>query len=174
MLDLTQNEIDDVRRSGYRPQIIGITTNSNRVLFVYHKEYDLWMFPQGGVDNGEDLETAFWREMAEELGEEFISTFDRSLNFILEDQSTFPPDKQGSRSLKSDDGKEVFMKGKVYFVLAAESKTDKLDIAKTEFDDHKWVSYDEAQDLIKKIYQKGKQRITKQIVEELRSKNLVK
>ncbi|MBH23824.1 MAG: RNA pyrophosphohydrolase [Myxococcales bacterium] len=29
---------------------------------------DTWQFPQGGVDKGEDLETAMWRELEEELG----------------------------------------------------------------------------------------------------------
>ncbi len=174
MLDLTQQEIDDVRKSGYRPQVIGVSINKNRVLFMYHKEYDLWMFPQGGIDNGENLEASFWREMEEELGSGFVSKFDRNLNFILEDQSTFPPTKQGSRSLKTDEGKEVFMKGKVYFVIAAESGTDELDISKTEFDDYKWASFDEAQDLIEKIYQRGKQRITRKIVEQLKSKDLIK
>ncbi|MBT3230431.1 NUDIX domain-containing protein [Candidatus Uhrbacteria bacterium] len=174
MLDLSQSEINDIRKSGYRPQVIGITTNDSKVLFVYHKEYDLWMFPQGGIDNGESLEVAFWREMGEELGNEFVDKFDRNLNFILEDQSTFPPAKQGSRSLKTDDGQDIFMKGKVYFVLASESSTTELDIEKTEFDHHKWTNYEEAQELIDSIYQRGKQRITRQIVDELKSKNLIK
>ena len=174
MLDLTQQEIDDIRKSGYRPQIIGISVHNQRVLFVYHKEYKLWMFPQGGIDNGENLETAFWREMDEELGSEFVKQFDRKLNFILEDQSTFPPEKQGSRSLKTDKGQEIFMRGKVYFVIAAEAGAEELDISKTEFDDYKWVDYAQAQDLIDSIYQRGKQRITREIVDQLKTKNLIK
>lgn len=174
MLDLTQKEIDEIRESGYRPQVIGVSVNENKVLFVYHKEFDLWMFPQGGIDNGENLKTAFWREMAEELGDDFVNGFDRNLTFLLEDQTTFPPAKQGSRSLRTDKGKEVFMKGKVYFALAAESKTAELNISKTEFDDYKWASYGEAQELIEKIYQKGKQRITRDVVERLKTKSLIK
>ena len=174
MIDLTQEEIDDVRKSGYRPQIIGSIVNNGRVLFMYHKEYDLWMFPQGGIDNGEDLEKAFWREMGEELGSEFVDGFDRRPSFIMEDQSTFPPEKQGSRSLETDDGQEIYMKGKVYFVLAAEAGTDELDVSKTEFNDYKWASFDEAQDLIDLIYQRGKQRITREIVNQLKLKGLVK
>ena len=174
MLDLTQQEIDDVRKSGYRPQVIGVLINNRRALFMYRKEYDLWMFPQGGIDNGENLETAFWREMSEELGEEFISKFNQHLIFIIENQSTFPPAKQGSRSLTTDTGRDVFMKGKVYFALAAESSTDKLDVSKTEFDDYKWANYKDAKKLVAKIYQRGKQRITREIVEQLRSKALIK
>lgn len=173
MLDLQLNEIDEIRASGYRPQVIGVITCDHHALFVYQKEYNLWMFPQGGIDNHETLEDAFWREMTEELGSAFVSKLDRSLTFIMEDQSTFPPAKQGSRSVATDAGVDVFMKGKVYFVIHASSSDNQLDITETEFDDYKWVNFDEAQNLIKTIYQTGKQRITREIIKALHEKGLI-
>lgn len=54
----------------YRP-CVGITLfNHNRQVFVGERidNPGAWQMPQGGVDPGEDIETAFFREMREEIG----------------------------------------------------------------------------------------------------------
>lgn len=54
----------------YRPNV-GITLfNPDGLVFVgeRHDSPGAWQMPQGGVDEGEALETAFFREMREEIG----------------------------------------------------------------------------------------------------------
>lgn len=54
----------------YRPNVAMIVRNTHDML-LWCERIDLdniWQFPQGGIDPGEDAETAMWREMMEELG----------------------------------------------------------------------------------------------------------
>ena len=57
---------------GYRPCVGVMLVNSSGRVFVGrridNKEGDWWQMPQGGVDEGEDLEEAALRELAEETG----------------------------------------------------------------------------------------------------------
>lgn len=57
---------------GYRPCVGVMLVNAEGLVFVGkridNKEGDWWQMPQGGVDPGEDLDTAVYRELAEETG----------------------------------------------------------------------------------------------------------
>ena len=54
---------------GYRPNVGIILANSdNKVFWAKRIHKPAWQFPQGGVDEGEDLETALMRELWEEIG----------------------------------------------------------------------------------------------------------
>lgn len=59
---------------GYRPCVGVMLVNAEGKAFVGrridNKEGDWWQMPQGGVDPGEDLESAALRELAEETGVE--------------------------------------------------------------------------------------------------------
>ncbi|MBW8783640.1 MAG: RNA pyrophosphohydrolase [Novosphingobium sp.] len=56
----------------YRPCVGVMLVNGDGKVFVGkridNKEGDAWQMPQGGVDDGEDLRTAVWRELYEETG----------------------------------------------------------------------------------------------------------
>jgi len=54
----------------YRPNVAVILTNERDEIFVAERINvpGAWQFPQGGIDDGEDAETAMYREMAEEIG----------------------------------------------------------------------------------------------------------
>ncbi|MEN3941313.1 RNA pyrophosphohydrolase [Prosthecobacter sp. SYSU 5D2] len=54
----------------YRPNVGIILTNAKDEIFVAERINipGAWQFPQGGIDDGEDAETAMYREMAEEIG----------------------------------------------------------------------------------------------------------
>ena len=54
----------------YRPNVAAIFLNGNGEIFVAERSdvAEAWQFPQGGVDEGEDLETALKREVREEIG----------------------------------------------------------------------------------------------------------
>lgn len=58
--------------TAYRPCVGVMLINHQSKAFVGKridtKEGDWWQMPQGGVDPGEDLQTAIYRELAEETG----------------------------------------------------------------------------------------------------------
>jgi putative (di)nucleoside polyphosphate hydrolase len=54
---------------GYRPNVAMVVLNSkNKVLICRRTNTKTWQFPQGGVDNNENLEKAMYRELLEEVG----------------------------------------------------------------------------------------------------------
>ena len=58
------------KRLPYRP-CVGITLfNSTGKIFVGERidSPGAWQMPQGGIDPGEDIRAAFYREMREEIG----------------------------------------------------------------------------------------------------------
>ena len=163
----TLKELDQIRKNGHRPQVVGCFLHNKKILFLYKKEHDLWQFPQGGIDNNETIEEAVLREMKEELGSDFLKDVEVG-DLIMKDGLEFSSDKWGSRNLKTDDGEEVLMKGKKYFVIKVKAGLTELDINQTEFDDYRWLDYEEALKLTETIYQKGKKRITEEILDSLR------
>lgn len=165
-------EIDAIRKSGFRPQVVGCFLNGKKILFLFKKEHNLWQLPQGGIDNRETVEQAVSREMSEELGKEFVGA--AKINSVVgENQVAFPGHTKGSRELKTDDGQEIFMKGKKYFFVSIDTEREGLEIKNTEFDDYQWLPYDEALELSQTIYQQGKQRITLDVLHTLHHLDLL-
>ena len=54
----------------YRPNVAAILLDAQDQIFVAERINikGAWQFPQGGIDEGEDAETALFRELAEEIG----------------------------------------------------------------------------------------------------------
>ncbi len=166
------DEIDQIRKTGYRPQIVGCFLNNKKILFLYDKKYNLWQLPQGGIKNHESIEEAVKREMTEELGERFATSM--KIGSIIEQaQLEFPGKIKNSRHLESDAGEKIFMQGKKYFFVAIKTDSAEININETEFDDFKWLEFKEALELAKTIYQKGKQKITTDALESLRNSDLL-
>ena len=54
---------------GYRPNVgIVLFNNASQVLWARRSRHDGWQFPQGGIEHGETLEQAVYRELYEEVG----------------------------------------------------------------------------------------------------------
>jgi len=72
----------------YRP-CVGITLlNENGTIFVGERidHPGSWQMPQGGIDEGEELEDAFFREMREEIGTDqadILKVMDKPLRYDL-------------------------------------------------------------------------------------------
>lgn len=72
----------------YRP-CVGITLfNRDKKIFVGERidNPGSWQMPQGGIDEGETVEDAFFREMLEEIGTdeaEILKIMDRPLRYAL-------------------------------------------------------------------------------------------
>jgi putative (di)nucleoside polyphosphate hydrolase len=62
----------DPAQLGYRPCVGVMLVNGDGHVFVGkridNREGDFWQMPQGGIDEGEDLIEAVWRELHEETG----------------------------------------------------------------------------------------------------------
>ena len=54
----------------YRPNVAAILQRENGDIFVAERINikGAWQFPQGGIDSGENAETALFRELEEEIG----------------------------------------------------------------------------------------------------------
>lgn len=174
MSALNLQDLDQIRKDGLRPTAVGIFINKKRALMLYHEEYNLWQFPQGGIQNGETPEDALTREMREEIGEDLIRYSEEKPVYLGRDQIVFKSNKHGGRRLKTDDGKPVNMKGKAYLFYAIEIPVESLDMEASEFEKYSWATYDEAVDIAEKIYQPGKQRVTQKALELLKEQDLIK
>ncbi|MDF1878532.1 RNA pyrophosphohydrolase [Sulfurimonas sp. SAG-AH-194-C20] len=61
-------------KNEYRPNVAMIIVSSNypeqKEIFIAERSdlTDVWQFPQGGIDKGEEVQEALFREMEEEIG----------------------------------------------------------------------------------------------------------
>ena len=54
---------------GYRPNVgIVLFNSTGQVLWARRSRHDGWQFPQGGIEQGETVEQAAYRELYEEVG----------------------------------------------------------------------------------------------------------
>ncbi|RZJ86239.1 MAG: RNA pyrophosphohydrolase [Brevundimonas sp.] len=101
-----------------------------------------WQFPQGGVDDGEDLESAARRELQEETGVVSVEPLARTDGWIAYD---FPEGYGGSKQARGFLGqKQVWF---AYRFSGDESEID-LEAHEVEFDAWRWGRLSEACDLI--------------------------
>lgn len=102
-----------------------------------------WQFPQGGVDPGEDLETAARRELAEETGAGAASLLDRTQDWVAYD---FPPNHGGSKALRGWKGQK-----QMWFAFRFEGRDEDFNLGAhppPEFDAWRWALLEEAAELI--------------------------
>lgn len=164
----TKEELDALRKEGLRPSVVGCFINNKKLLMVYQKTFNLWQIPQGGIENGEDISSAFDRELSEEITEDFVKTH-KDLKIIGVDKIEFPPSKQGLRDMKTDSGEEVVMKGKYYYLVVTQTDETKITTDATEFSDYKWLNFEESYKLIKETNTGGKLRIYTQLLHLLKA-----
>ena len=116
----------------YRPNVAAILQNADGEILVAERSgiSNAWQFPQGGVDEGEDLETALRREVREEVG-----IAGKHLE-ILRSQGGYRYDYPDRHRKKGRfDGQE-----QTYFLcrFTGEDSDIKLDDS-PEFSRHRWI-----------------------------------
>ena len=124
---------------GYRPNVAMVVINStNKVLICRRKNTKTWQFPQGGIDNGEDIKKAMYRELSEEVG---LSKDDVSL--VGESEGTISYDIPKTIRSKVLGGKFKGQEQKWFLLkLKKDNSEIKLDNETfPEFDKYEWVSF---------------------------------
>ena len=135
----------DLNLLPYRP-CVGITLLNHAGRIFVGERIDspgAWQMPQGGIDPGEDVRTAFYREMGEEIGTdkaEILQIMDHPLRYDL------PP---GLRSRLWDGA----YRGQEQIWVAARFTGEDADInlnahTPPEFQRWQWVDPDRVMDLI--------------------------
>ena len=142
---------------GYRPNVAMVVLNSkNKVLICRRTNTKTWQFPQGGVDNNENLEKAMYRELLEEVG---LRKDD--VQYIGESDDTIIYDIPKTIRSKVLGGKFKGQEQK-WFLLRIKNDEHEIRLdyeAFPEFDTFEWVSFwqpiDRIVDFKKEAYRKA-------------------
>lgn len=102
-----------------------------------------WQFPQGGVDDGENLETAARRELAEETGVTSAGLIASTDGWIVYD---FPEGYGGSKQARGWAGQK--QRWFAFRFTGEESEIDLEAHGEIEFDAWRWGPLSDAPDLI--------------------------
>jgi putative (di)nucleoside polyphosphate hydrolase len=121
----------------YRPNVAALMINANGNLLICERSTipGAWQFPQGGVDFGEDIEQALYREIREEIGlrKEHYEILQRKVGY----RYLYPADVRSKKIQKhGNHGQE-----QTYFLCKVRSDAPEIDVNQTprEFRSYRWI-----------------------------------
>ncbi|WP_428737721.1 RNA pyrophosphohydrolase [Sulfurimonas sp.] len=127
-------------RESYRPNVAMIIVSheypKKKDIFIAQRNdlADIWQFPQGGIDEGEEVIDALFREMEEEIGTNAAEIIAEYPEWISYD---FPP--KIAKSMRPYKGQT-----QRYFLVKLDKGADiNLDTKHPEFSAYKYASVDE-------------------------------
>lgn len=154
---------------GYRPNVgIILCNDEGRVFWAKRKGVNSWQFPQGGIDDDEDPETAMYRELREETGlkAEHVELLGRTRYWLRY--------KLPERYIRKNSTPVCIGQKQIWFILrlvSAESNVRFDCSAKPEFDNWRWVEYwHPLKDVVyfkRKVYQKAMAELGAVLVPEV-------
>lgn len=129
----------------YRPCVGIMLMNADDQVFVARRidqQVEAWQMPQGGIDAGEDPETAVFREMKEEIGTdnaEIVAVTEDWINYDLPDELIGKVWKGRYRGQTQK-----------WFLLRFNGDDSEIDIETEhpEFNAWRWASFNDLTDLV--------------------------
>lgn len=119
LFDLDKKDYKEGGKVFSRHSARGIVIRGEKLLLVYSKKYDYYKFPGGGIEKGEDNETALIREVLEETGYKVIPDSIREYGLVPRKQrDAWYPDA-------------VFVQNNYYYFCDVEDE-----VANTNLDDY--------------------------------------
>jgi|TARA_B110000977_G_C10768140_1_gene373525 putative (di)nucleoside polyphosphate hydrolase len=123
---------------GYRPNVgIIVANDKGQVLWARRVGQQAWQFPQGGINKGESMEAALYRELKEEIG------LSKAQVEIVNSTRGWLRYKLPKRYLRQNNTSFIGQKQKWYLLkMLTDDKDVRFDQSETpEFDHWQWVSY---------------------------------
>ncbi len=150
----------------YRPNVAMIIVSNNypakKEIFIAQRNdlTDIWQFPQGGIDEGEEVQEALFRELEEEIGTKKVKIIAEYPEWISYD---FPPSI--AKKMKPYKGQN-----QRYFLVKLK-KSAKIDIetAHPEFSNYKFVGIDKVLDLSSSF----KAKVYKKVIKHFKKEGLL-
>jgi len=133
--------------SQYRPNVGIVLLRADGLVWLGRRAGSLgpnnWQFPQGGVDEGEDLEEAARRELREETGATAVALLGRTHDWMAYD---FPPHHQRSKAARGWLGqKQMWF---AFRFLGQDSDFDLASHDEVEFDAWRWAPFEDVIDTV--------------------------
>ena len=128
------------KKGSYRPNVAMIIVSNNypekKEIFIAQRNdlLDIWQFPQGGIDKGEEVQEALFRELEEEIGTNKAKIIAEYPEWISYD---FP--EKIAKKMKPYKGQTQ----RYFLMKLKKNAVIKLDTKHPEFIDHKFVSVDD-------------------------------
>lgn len=124
----------------YRPNVAMIIVSNDypqkKEIFLAHRNdlADVWQFPQGGIDEGEEVYEALFRELEEEIGTGEVEVVAEYPEWITYD---FPP--KIAKNMKPFIGQQQ----RYFLVKLKKNAKINIETEYPEFSDYKFVGVDE-------------------------------
>ncbi|MDA7818134.1 RNA pyrophosphohydrolase [Sulfurimonas sp.] len=128
----------------YRPNVAMIIVSNSypqkKEIFLAQRNdlSDVWQFPQGGIDKGEEVQEALFRELEEEIGTDKVEIISEYPEWLSYD---FPP------KIAAKMEPWIGQKQRYFLVKLLSDAKINIETEHPEFSDYKFVGIDEVLDI---------------------------